>query len=302
MRIAVVQFSPKIGRVLENMATAERLCEKLKPGSVDLVCLPEMVFTGYVFPNATAISPFLEKPREGPTSRFCAALAARLHCHVAAGYPERLAPDEEAFVLDEENEDTLAVGANSAVLYGPNGAWVGGYRKTNLFETDKTWAKPGTGFATFDLARPLNTVALGICMDLNVQAGSTWMFGVGPYEIADHCIAKKANLLVLLNAWLDSGEDKEEDEDMQTLNYWAARLRPLWAKPPNKKAGSANNHRTDLGEETIVVICNRSGEENGKTFAGTSAMFRLRRGSGRPILLHAMQRRQEGVEVWSLSG
>lgn len=36
------------------------------------------------------------------------------------------------------------VGANSAVLYGPDGAFVGNYRKTNPFETDKTWAKPGT--------------------------------------------------------------------------------------------------------------------------------------------------------------
>ena len=35
------------------------------------------------------------------------------------------------------------IGANSAVLYGPDGQWVGGYRKTNLFKTDLTWAKAG---------------------------------------------------------------------------------------------------------------------------------------------------------------
>ena len=35
------------------------------------------------------------------------------------------------------------VGANSAVLLGPEGQLVGTYRKTNLFSTDMTWAVPG---------------------------------------------------------------------------------------------------------------------------------------------------------------
>lgn len=35
------------------------------------------------------------------------------------------------------------VGANSAVLCGPNGYFIGNYRKTNLFATDRTWAKAG---------------------------------------------------------------------------------------------------------------------------------------------------------------
>ena len=40
-------------------------------------------------------------------------------------------------------KEVRQVGANSAIIYGPDGQWVGGYRKTNLFETDKPWAKPG---------------------------------------------------------------------------------------------------------------------------------------------------------------
>jgi predicted amidohydrolase len=35
------------------------------------------------------------------------------------------------------------VGANSAVLYGPDGMRVGHYRKSHLFHMDKVWAKPG---------------------------------------------------------------------------------------------------------------------------------------------------------------
>lgn len=58
---------------------------------------------------------------------------------MAAGYPEVLKSEERG-----RNEDgSEMVGANSAALFSPDGAYVGGYRKTNLFMTDKTWAKPG---------------------------------------------------------------------------------------------------------------------------------------------------------------
>ena len=118
---------------------------------------------GYVFDSAEAISPHLERPHTGPTSEFCKELAARLSCYVVAGYPERLEPHETVNVnsLAGEMEDTLNtvargdtstspelrervyVGANSAVLYSPSGECVLGYRKTHMFETDETWAKPG---------------------------------------------------------------------------------------------------------------------------------------------------------------
>lgn len=98
--------------------------------------------------------PFLEKPRIGPTSIFCSDLAKRLGCYVAAGYPELLEGEElqqciqsdQVMMMDGSNESTTTrqiVGANSAVLYGPLGEWVGAYRKTNLFRTDKTWASAG---------------------------------------------------------------------------------------------------------------------------------------------------------------
>ncbi|TFK85333.1 carbon-nitrogen hydrolase [Polyporus arcularius HHB13444] len=313
MRIAVVQFAPKIGRVQENIVTAQKLCGRLQPDSVDLVCLPEMIFTGYVFPDATSISPFLEEPRTGPTSRFCASLAARLRCYVVAGYPERLSRTRRVTVQiqsDDESGSTKevdTVGANAAALYGPDGEFVGSYRKTNLYTTDMTWARAGTGFVTFHLPPPLNVVSLGICMDLNVQPPAVWDLTLGPYEIAEYCIAQKTNLLVLLNAWLDSGSSPDEDIDWQTINYWATRLRPLWAQVVKEDAAAAEavGHAGDPeegrrpGEELVVVVCNRCGEENGITFAGSSSLFSLTRGAGRPKLVHCMGRREEGLEVWT---
>ena len=94
-----------------------------------------MAFSGYVFGNAAAITPYLEHPRTGTTSQFCSDTAKKLQCYVIAGFPEELSLAEDPKINQ--------VGANSAVFYGPDGEWVGGYRKTNLYETDLTWAKPG---------------------------------------------------------------------------------------------------------------------------------------------------------------
>lgn len=114
-------------------------------------------------------------------------------------------------------------------------------------------------------------MALGICMDLNAQPPSVWTLENGPYEIADHCIKKKANVLLLLNAWLDSDEALGEAKDWSTLNYWVARLRPLWARSEEFSEDSSNESDSEVaklrdestGQDTIVIVCNRCGKENG---------------------------------------
>ncbi|KAI0352595.1 hypothetical protein OH77DRAFT_1428296 [Trametes cingulata] len=266
-----------------------------------------MIFTGYVFPDAPSISPYLEDPHTGPTARFCAALAARLRCYVVAGYPERLPPCEVETATLEDGRTVERVGANAAALYGPDGAFVGGYRKTNLYETDMTWAKPGTGFTTHALPLPLGPLTLAICMDLNLRPPASWAsLAAGPYELAEYCVRERARVLVLLCAWLDSGEggeggEGEKEVDWRTVNYWAMRLRPLWARVREEAeadadarsdldsdSGSedsipdeANGHGADqeagrkAGEELLVVICNRCGTENGASFPPFPLSFSL---------------------------
>ncbi|PPQ80441.1 hypothetical protein CVT25_001768 [Psilocybe cyanescens] len=311
LRIGVVQLAPKLGQVQANLAKAREFCRKISPRSVDLLCFPEMAFTGYVFDNASAIAPHLELPRTGVTSQFCAEWAKTLECYVMAGYPEKLESKEleemertskESGDQPRETHDGKKieqVGANSAVIYGPDGAWVGGYRKTNLFETDLTWAKPGTGFATFVLPSPIQTMSLGICMDLNPQI-EEWTSATGPYELADYAKFKNANVLVLLNAWLDSKQEVDESSDWQTLNYWAARTRPLWTDGKGDQVDVPETDPEKQGPETVVVVCNRSGGESGKQFAGSSAIFSMVQGSGRPKLLDMMERQEEGVRIWNI--
>jgi protein N-terminal amidase len=160
--------------------------------------------------------------------------------------------------------------------------------------------------------------------DLNPQPPTPWRLAEGPYELADYCLQNNTRLLILLCSWLDSREYLEEKQDMGTVQFWAARLRPLWTNETDETdlEGKEDESGSDTlvnGEETIVVICNRSGEENGMTncsvwcptvgliifypgtlFAGSSALFSLRQESGRPTLMTLMDRQEEGVRIWSV--
>jgi protein N-terminal amidase len=98
-------------------------------------------------------------------------------------------------------------------------------------------------------------------MDLNSRA--PWTIDGGPYELADHCLKTGSGLLILLNAWLDSEKEQDMEVDISTLNYWATMLRPLWYRM-GEDAESPQHVSEDA--ETVVVVCNRSGVENGEAF------------------------------------
>lgn len=175
-------------------------------------------------------------------------------------------------------------------------------------------------------------------MDLNPQS-DIWSMEKGPFELADYCLSTegkpRTNVLLLLNAWLDSKEQLEERWDLATLNYWLLRLRPLWKKSKlddgiesygdsDGEDEGLSSHHTDpasadwRSKQTIVVICNRCGDDNGlqspnssvvlllnpflvgTQFAGTSAVIKLQEGSGSPDVVGVMSRQQEGVRIWTI--
>ena len=53
MRIACLQFSPKLGKTAENVARANAILEAASPQDIDLLVLPELAFTGDPFQDAT---------------------------------------------------------------------------------------------------------------------------------------------------------------------------------------------------------------------------------------------------------
>lgn len=164
--------------------------------------------------------------------------------------------------------------------------------------------KLGTGFGLFNLGDPLGRISLGICMDLNPFPPAVWSSREGPYELANFAIDNNTRLLIILCAWLDSKAHPEEPWDKETVNYWLARLLPLWKR--------INEQQVE--QDTVVVICNRAGADGGlyylrirpslpltllqdMLFAGTSSIFRLSQAKDVPEILGLMRRDEEGIRV-----
>ncbi|GAC92521.1 protein N-terminal asparagine amidohydrolase [Pseudozyma hubeiensis SY62] len=119
-RIACIQFDSKHADVAGNIETVLSLVNELIPKndseSIDLVVLPELALTGYVFKDRDEIDPHLEDPcnfvppaipspaqsastfdavckassasSQQPSLMLAAHLAQRLRCHVVIGFPE----------------------------------------------------------------------------------------------------------------------------------------------------------------------------------------------------------------------
>jgi protein N-terminal amidase len=114
----------------------------------------------------------------------------------------------------------------------------------------------GIGFRKLDMPSsfPLPSLTLAICMDLNPKPPAHWTSMEGPYELAWFAKRNETRIVVLLCAWVDSKEGEIDGWDLGTVRYWMARFRPLWQKEDGD---------VDEGGETIVIICNRTGEERG---------------------------------------
>jgi predicted amidohydrolase len=122
-RIGYVQARPKFGRTAENLERALALAARTP---ADLIVIPELWSTGYVFSSRREAGALAEDPRDGATARALRAAARREKRHYVSGFAER------------------AGGRlyNSAMLVGPNGVR-SVYRKLHLFERERDWFSPG---------------------------------------------------------------------------------------------------------------------------------------------------------------
>ena len=59
MRIACLQLNPKLGHVEENINRAEALLAETDTTKLDLLVLPELAFTGQLFPLPLVFLPGL---------------------------------------------------------------------------------------------------------------------------------------------------------------------------------------------------------------------------------------------------
>ncbi|PWY75187.1 hydrolase, carbon-nitrogen family protein [Aspergillus heteromorphus CBS 117.55] len=301
MRIATLQFAPRLGDLQGNIRRANALLQDgkvvqgagvrvaldlLKP---DVLILPELALTGYNFPSLQAIKPFLEPVGKGPSADWARQTAARLQCKVCVGYPEIETDDKVPADGLSNGRETCY---NSLLVVDANGDIILNYRKSFLYYTDETWAAEGSterGFhrLTFhssdqNALESQVATSFGICMDINpykFEAPFT------AWEFANRVLDSQSQLVILSMAWLTL-RDREElaalagEPDMDTFNYWIQRFLPLIRKTMRHDA-NFDGDDASRGKKIVVVFANRAGEEPGTEganparYAGTSTILAI---------------------------
>jgi 5-aminopentanamidase len=143
-RVAFVQGRPRFARPAENLERGLALAATVP---ADLVVLPELWSSGYVFSTHAEVAALAEDAERGPTARALRAAARRERRHFVAGFPE-------------VHRGRLY---NSALLVGPGGVKAL-YRKVHLFEREQEWFRAGDLPFSVHRVGPAK-VGLLICFD-----------------------------------------------------------------------------------------------------------------------------------------
>ena len=147
MRIAVGQFEPRVGEKERNVARTLKLIDEAASRGVELLVLPELCNSGYVFESKEEAESLAEGVPGGPTVEAWLERCAARGLMLVAGIAER---DGDALY-------------NSAVVVGPGGS-LGTYRKLHLWDQENRWFAPGNrGVPVFDTT--VGRIAAIICYD-----------------------------------------------------------------------------------------------------------------------------------------
>ncbi len=147
VRVAAAQLEPHVGEKAFNVAKALAALRRAVESQVDLIVLPELSNSGYLFQSRAEAFQLSEPVPDGPTCLEYLEAINGTQLHVVAGICER-------------DGDRLY---NTAVFLGPDG-YIGKYRKLHLWNEEKLFFEPGNlGLPLFHL--PFGRVGILICYD-----------------------------------------------------------------------------------------------------------------------------------------
>ncbi len=147
MKIGYVQFRPRFGEKERNLERALRFLENGARQDADLMVLPELFNTGYVFRSRDEVKALSERIPEGETTRALIRFAEDNNLYIVAG------------ICESEGDKFF----NSAVLVSPDED-VSVYRKAHLFYEEKIWFSQGNiPFSVYDIEKA--RVGIMICYD-----------------------------------------------------------------------------------------------------------------------------------------
>ena len=148
LRIACVQMEPRVGEKDRNVARGLELISRAAEGGANLVVLPELSNSGYVFETREEAFSLAEEIPNGPTTKAWMEAAAKHGMTIVAGIAER-------------EGDNLY---NSAAIVGPRGL-IGRHRKNHLWGAENLFFEPGNmGMPVFNTGA--GRIACAICYDM----------------------------------------------------------------------------------------------------------------------------------------
>jgi len=146
MRIGFFQFNPRFGDRAYNIDHIVSAIRKQETGFADLLVLPELATSGYLFLSREEVKAVAE-PIPGPATRALESVCKEKNMRIVIG-------------MAESAQGSLY---NSAALVGPAGV-EGVYRKMHLFHEEKLFFSPGDlGFPLFNVMGA--KIAMLVCFD-----------------------------------------------------------------------------------------------------------------------------------------
>jgi N-carbamoylputrescine amidase len=192
VRIAVGQFEPRVGEKSANVARTLELIDEAAARGAELLVLPELCNSGYVFESADELAALAEEVPSGPTCEAWLERCARLGLVLVAGIAER---DGDAFY-------------NAAVVLTPEG-FAGTYRKLHLWDQENRYFTPGDrGVPVFETRA--GRVAALVCYD-------AWF-----PEVFRLAAAGGADVVCIPTNWVPIPGQAEDQPAMATLLCQAA--------------------------------------------------------------------------------
>ena len=150
VKLAAIQMEPVFGDKEANVAKTVAMIKEAAAQGANLITLPELCNTGYMFNSRQEVYDLAEPVPGGYTCDAWAKVAKECGVYIVGG-------------ITEVGEDGIKC-YNSAVLIGPEG-YIGKHRKLHLWYDDKIFFEPGDlGYQVFHT--PIGRIAMLICFDM----------------------------------------------------------------------------------------------------------------------------------------
>lgn len=147
VRVACIQMEPIVGEKERNLRHSLSLIGKAAGNGANLIVLPELCNSGYMFTARSEAFSLAEEIPNGPTTKAWMEIAAARGLHIVAGIAER------------EGSSLY----NAAVVIGPSG-YIGTFRKVHLWNEENLYFEPGNlGFPVFHTE--IGRIGTFICYD-----------------------------------------------------------------------------------------------------------------------------------------